>query len=294
MLPSPNLAATIFPFLIRSQILMSVSSVLFVWICAALTGHVLPWHWYCVAGVGCWAVYLADAGLLGVPAEDRINLPERAQFIERSRGPLRLALVIALACLALGFVWRWPWPRGITLLILGTLAAAGALYVFPLLRRRDLPSLRVKEVALWKPAFISAVWLAGGMLLPFLEGHPVAPPAAPFGAVAALLFLLLLGDSIALDWRDRAGDAATGLRTAAVRLGPRGCPLLLGLNALAAGALVLCVPGDARWHAAGGAMAAAHALSLMLLPLANRSPLLFYCAVAAWRFAGPAALLLLG
>ncbi len=39
--------------------------------------------------------------------------------------------------------------------------------------------------------------------------------------------------------------------------------------------------------------ALAHAAGLALLPLANRRPLLFYVAVAAWRFAGPAALLLL-
>lgn len=304
MNPGLSFLKQVLAVLIRSQLTMAASAVCFVWTCAVLTGHALPVRWYGAAFVGCWGVYLLDAGLLRVPREDLANLPERARFIERARRPLGWGLACALAGLGLGFALIWPPPRWTTWGALALLGVAGAAYVFPLLVNEGAaqPSesgaagaarrLRVKDVALWKPAFISAVWLAGGMLLPFLEGSPLDEPAASFAAVCTLLFLLLLGDSIALDWRDREGDAAAGVRTAAVRLG-RACVGLLAGIAAAAAALVVIVPGDARWRVIGGAMAAAHAASLALLPVARRRPLTFYAGVAAWRFAAPLAWLLL-
>ena len=74
----------------------------------------------------------------------------------------------------------------------------------------------------------------GAVALPMLEGEPPSNQGrTAVLPLAALLFLALLLDSLLLDLRDRIADRTYGLRTIAVRIGPRGIHALAGLLILA-------------------------------------------------------------
>ncbi len=270
---------------------MALSAALFVWICARLMGRRLAFNWYLIAFAGCWWVYLVDAGLFSPAEEDNLNLPQRVHFYQSHRRPLAIAAILFTAvALAVTFITVRLNPGEIALLCV--LGLCGGAYVFPVIGGFGGGSRkRLKDFAFWKPVVISLVWLAGGMLLPLVAGSVVSAPSASTIALAVLLFLLLMGDSIALDWRDRLGDEQLGINTFAVMLGPW-VLVIIALELIAATAVWWMARGDQRWNHAGAAMIATHALGFLFLPLARKKPLLFYLAIAAWRFAGALALLM--
>ncbi len=269
--------------LVRSQAYMALSAAAFVGICAALLGRSLDWPWYLLATVGCWWVYLADAGL-GLAQEDRINVPARVEFLTRHRRTLAIILALLTLISAIAILKKSGLGAR-TAILLGALLVVACGYVFPIVPRRKKPSRRLKESELLKPVIVSVAWLAGAMLLVVLQGRPIANPAAPPPVIAAFLFLLLFGDSVALDWRDREGDRHHGIETWAVRLG-RATPWLFAAGCFIAAALIYFNSVNRLWCAAALTMLLTHAATLPLFPAARRHPLFFYIVVAAWRFSG--------
>ncbi|MBI1367728.1 MAG: hypothetical protein GC162_03650 [Planctomycetes bacterium] len=277
-----------------SSFYMSVTAAAFVFVAARWLGRTLEPRWYCGAAVGCAWVYLVDAGLFRVPAEDFVNAPRRAAFMARSRWPLLIGAGAATAGVMMR-VLSMPMHRA-TWMLLGALTVIAGLYVMPIIPRRDGPAKRLKDFATVKPIVISIAWLAGAMGLAVTEGVTRHDEVVHEWLIGALLMTLLLADSIALDWADRPGDAGADVHTLATRLTPRGYDrLMLACIALqiALTLIGLALGGGPLWLLPALIMIATHGWSLYLTRSPRRDRVLVGSAIAAWRIAGAMAVWLM-
>ncbi|HPA18710.1 MAG TPA: UbiA family prenyltransferase [Verrucomicrobiae bacterium] len=148
---------------------------------------------------------------------DPINRPERLcldGWVPRAR----IGILIASGCV----VVAWPLVHGDWTLFLGATGAAGVglayvMRVPGLCRLKDLPAAKT---------FIPATVVSAVILYPAL-GRGIA--LGEIGPCAAWLLCLTCFNAMLCDHLDRAGDAATGVRTLPVLLGERMTRVVLWL-----------------------------------------------------------------
>ncbi len=157
-----------------------------------------------LAFCGTFLVYQADR-LLWPSAEDAINRPGRVAWARRHRG---YAWGAALAAAATGLA-TLPWLRPDTLLWGVAVGSLGVLHMAPLLPGRR----RLKDLGPFKPFFIALAWGAGSVVLPVVEAGGSLTGAV--GAAVLYRFLFVLPNVFLVDWADRTGDRAVGLRSVA-------------------------------------------------------------------------------
>lgn len=285
--------STIWAAIYFSELYMVASAGAFVWLCARWMGVTLDGRWYAMACAGCWWVYLVDAGLFRVPEEDQVNAPNRAAFMQRWRGVLLIAVGAATAGAA---AWMFTGPIALATWALAAVEAgiAGA-YVLPVLPGKTR-WLRLKDLATVKPVVISAAWLCGAMGLAVTQGRSLGAEVVHEWLIGALMVLLLLADSIALDWKDREGDTGIALRTIATRLTGRSYDVLMTVMiALAVGVLIAGIirGGGAIWWGPAVAMIITLMPSLWAARHVTHHRVAVGTAIAAWRFIGAAVALII-
>ena len=96
--------------------------------------------------------------------------------------------------------------------MIGILGVLGATYVYPLLPG----GRRLKDVPFTKPFVVSLGWVAGGVLLPWLEAGRSCNGVIL--AFALYRFVYLLPNLLLSDCPDRNSDAQLGIRTWALHL----------------------------------------------------------------------------
>lgn len=212
-------------------------------------------------GSGAWAAYLAER--LVAPPEDSINDRRRSDWMTRYRRVVWM-LGVALAVVAMGAA-LWV-SVGVLLGGVG-IGAIGLAYALP-------GRWRIKRFGRAKPFLIGFVWSAAVVGLPMIEWEQI-----PDGTAALMLgrMLFYAANAMALDWPDRAGDAAAGVPTWAVRLSAS--TLRRFILMLAGGAAI--ASGAAGWIAGQptlGVVDAGGALVLIVL-IARRLPVHRYDSV---------------
>lgn len=214
------------------QIPMAGSAAAILFASSHSLGRPLSIGWYFAAFFGTWCVYLRDSAA-SCDAEDTISQPERAAAFQRNvRWRILVPAIAAMLALLAVVLAR---PHAMAWGVLIAIGALGLLHATQGTRREngETPA-RLKSLAIMKSIVVSAAWTVGAVALPMLEGTPLSESngTTPL-PLAVLLFLALLLDSLLLDLRDRIADRTYGLRTIAVRIGPRGIHALAGLLILA-------------------------------------------------------------
>ncbi len=151
---------------------------------------------------GAWAAYLTER--LVTPPEDAVNNRRRSDWLTRYRGFVWM-LVVMLFVFAIGMaVWI---PAAVLVGGVG-IGMVGLAYALP-------GRWRIKRFGRVKPFLIGIVWSGAVVGLPL-----VATVRWGDGALVLLVgrMLFYAANAMALDWPDRAGDAAAGLSTWAVRM----------------------------------------------------------------------------
>lgn len=190
-----------------------------------------PWLplWFCAALL----VYNADR--LWLDPADAFNLPARNASLRRLR-PAATAVTAAAGALLLALpLLRRDWLT-LGLVLAGSLACLNY--------SRPLIGFRFKDLPLLKTLFAPTVAIAALLGLPWLHQ---GPPAFPLLLPALHLWGLMLFNMILCDWRDRAGDRQTGIRSLPALLDERATRRLLwtlaaALEALAFSALLHAGP----------------------------------------------------
>jgi 4-hydroxybenzoate polyprenyltransferase len=143
-----------------------------------------------------------------------------ARHPRRTAAIAAVVLVLSLAASAVLAPATLPWRL--------SFHALGALYnhrLLPRVRRRpgEPARVRLKELALWKNVASATGFLITCFALP-LSTLPLRPDVggATLGATVAFFFFFELGYEVLYDLRDIDGDAAVGVRTWPVLLGPAG------------------------------------------------------------------------
>jgi len=193
----------------------------------AATVH-YAWHthyffWRLLAlGLAIWWLYLQDAQA-EYSREDAMNDPGRYQFFNASR---RLFKFFSILVLALSILDLWisnlPWPSFV-LFLLGLFL--GYLYVHPVLKNKS-KAFKIKRIPYLKSFYVTAGWW-----LAIIFCYPIFHLQNSFNLVFHLpwthltwnyyflgLMLLLLADTLFLDWLDRKGDKKQKIKTLAVGL----------------------------------------------------------------------------
>jgi len=202
-----------------SAMLLMAATVHFAW-------HTHYFFWRLLAiGLAIWWLYLQDAQA-DSSREDAFNDPGRYQFFKTGQKILKL---ISVVILVLSVVDLWlsglPWPS-LTLFLIGLFL--GYLYVHPVLKNKK-QAFKIKRIPYLKSFYVTAGWW-----LAIIFCYPLFHLQNSFNLIAHLpwkhlawnyyflgLMLLLLADTLFLDWLDRKGDRKQKIKTLAV-----GLPLL--------------------------------------------------------------------
>ena len=268
---------------VLSQVAMAASAAALVFACSqVLDRSISPW-WYAAAFLGSWAVYLRDSAA-SCDAEDSISQPRRAALFRGSRTwcavlPL-LGGALGVAC---GLV---AGPRPITLALLGAVGVLGLLHALP----SDGGRVATKRFAAAKSIVVSIAWGLAAVGLPLLEGDGPTTDATwtTAGWLVVLLVPVLLADSLLLDLRDRIADRTFGLRTIAVRVGPRDVHAAIGILLAVSAATILLGASSAvdpsRWLRIGLATTLGMAVAWAGWRGWRGNEAGLAAAVMAWRF----------
>ncbi|MEZ0255666.1 MAG: UbiA family prenyltransferase, partial [Chthoniobacter sp.] len=190
-----------------------------------------PWmpYWFCAALL----VYNADR-LRRDPA-DALNIPLREAASARLRILSFIVLITSTLVLLVLPILRHDW---LTLVLVLGGALVSLNYSIPLF------GFRFKDVPLLKTFFAPTIVTASVLGLPWLHlgtsGTDI--PTLLLGSLRSWSFLMF--NMIVCDLRDRAGDAACGIRSLPVMLGDKGTrwllfALLVGIEALGLGKWLL-------------------------------------------------------
>ncbi|MCH2161190.1 MAG: hypothetical protein MK085_04870 [Phycisphaerales bacterium] len=230
---------------VHSQVLMAMSAAALVFASTRVLGVTISGWWYLVAGLGTWMIYLLDSAR-SMDAEDLRSQPRRAAMFRNHPFlgtvlPWLAGFLAVVATLLARPTWSMCW-------LLAGLGLIGLAYAIPVLPATTASQGRtarrtLKQFAGLKPVTICVAWTGGAVLLPLLGASSgYEGPSWVAGWLVALLFLLLLADTMLLDLRDRDGDQEQGLRTVAVRIGPTGTHLVVA-SCLGLAAVVLLAGG---------------------------------------------------
>ncbi|MEW5996762.1 MAG: UbiA family prenyltransferase [Candidatus Micrarchaeota archaeon] len=216
---------------------------------------------------------------------DRINNPERTEFVVRNGGlVLVFSLLGLLASLAYFAAASLP-----AFLLLSANFIASMLYSFPVLPG-FLGFTRLKELFVGKNICVGVMYAAFALIPVLYAGAPLSPAAwIVFVFIAARLFLV----SAVFDMRDVEGDARLGIPTIPVAIGA-GSALLL-LNMINAGTFILALVSWAYGALPYAFVFMSAATSLfglyyLLESQKNNADLRFICGVVAEADIVPAAL----
>lgn len=203
------------PTAVSAMLLMS-ATVHFAW-------HTHYFFWRLLAlGLAIWWLYLQDAQV-DYSREDELNDPGRYQFFNTSRHLTKCfsVLILGLSILDL-WISHLPWPSFV-LFLLGLFL--GYLYVHPVLKNKKQP-FKIKRIPYLKSFYVTAGWW-----LAIIFCYPLFHLQNSFNLVVHLpwnhlalnyyffgLLLLLLADTLFLDWLDRKGDRRQKIKTLAVGL----------------------------------------------------------------------------
>ena len=236
------------------QLPMAASAAALLFATARILGRPLDGAWYAAAFLGTWCVYLRDSAA-SCDAEDRLSQPRRAAIFRSSR-PLRTGLPILTALLGIG-VLLWVRPGRLTMGLLLAVAFLGLLHAIPFGGALGTRRFRFdfKQLAVVKSPLVSIAWAVAAVALPLLEGAGDTAAATDWLIglwLVGLLVPILLADSLLLDVRDLEADRAYGLRTIAVRVGPKRVHLLLGI--LVAASVTVALLGTGRIETPSGWM----------------------------------------
>jgi hypothetical protein len=153
-----------------------------------------------ILGLVTWAIYAADHA--GGSAEDLTNNPGRAWL---AKYPVKKLAALAYLLAIIITIW-WDAPKLPCVLVVGL---AGAAYTARIRGVRPKDILGVKTLIVASSTAICRAGLVGGA-----------------GWLYALVFLVMVIDTVLCDMRDMKGDAAEGVRTIPVVLG-RGATLAI-------------------------------------------------------------------
>jgi hypothetical protein len=199
-----------------SAMLLMAATVHFAW-------HTHYFFWRLLAlGLAIWWLYLQDAQA-DFSQEDAFNDPGRYQFFNASR---QFFKIISFFVLGLSIVDLWisnlPWPS-LCLFLIGLFL--GYLYVHPVLKNKS-QAFKIKRIPYLKSFYVTAGWW-----LAIIFCYPLFHLQNSFNLVTQLpwkhltwnyyffgLMLLLLADTLFLDWLDRKGDRKQKIKTLAVGL----------------------------------------------------------------------------
>ena len=274
-------------WLVLSQIAMAASAAALVFACSqVLERPISPW-WYACAFLGSWAVYLRDSAA-SCNAEDSISQPRRAAIF---RGSTLWCVVLPVIsgglAIAFGLIAR---PTSATLVLLGIVGVLGLLHALPSSKNSHSKGFATKRFAAVKSIVVSIAWAVAAVGLPVLESGGDQTRSLTTAAIwlAVLLIPLLLADSLLLDLRDRLADRDFGLRTIAVRVGPRGIHALVGSLLGVAVLVILLGASDALdptgWRRIGLAGCLGLTVTWLSWPILRRNEPGLAIAVMAWRF----------
>lgn len=288
MNPSPgNLVQRFLSWIVLSQVAMAASAGALLLACSVVLGRPISNWWYAAAFFGSWAVYLRDSAA-SCEAEDSISQPRRAAIFSGSRIWSQLLPVISgtigVACSLMAG------PELSTLILLGVVGTLGLLHALPSGGERRPAGLATKRFAAWKSIVVSIAWAVAAVGLPILESSPEPErPVLETGTwLVVLLVPVLLADSLLLDLRDRAADGKFGLRTIAVRVGPREVHAIVGMLVGLAIVVVLLGASDAveptSWLRMGLSASLGITLAWLSWPMLRRDEPGLATAVMGWRF----------
>ena len=274
-------------WLVLSQVAMAASAAALVFACSqVLERPISPW-WYPCAFLGSWAVYLRDSAA-SCDAEDSISQPRRAAIFRGSTlWCVVLPMISGALAVAFGLLAR---PSAETLVLLGVVGVLGLLHALPSSRNGRKKGFATKRFAAVKSIVVSIAWAVAAVGLPVLESGGDQNRSITMAAIwlAMLLVPLLLADSLLLDLRDRLADRDFGLRTIAVRVGPRGIHALVG-SLLGLGVMMILLgASDAidpiGWRRIGLAGCLGLFVTWLAWPILRRDEPGLAIAVMAWRF----------
>jgi 4-hydroxybenzoate polyprenyltransferase len=230
--PSPRFFEKIEAIFYSLQLYGAVGITAFGWAMGRLLGidsHPSLPLWFCAA------VLIYNVDRLRPDPADPLNIPRRAAACAEWRWLIRIVVAVGGIGLIGLPIWRRDW------LTLGLVVMGGAValsYSVPILgwRWKDIPVLKT----LFAPSLVTAAIF--GLLL--IRGFS-ADQGEMTGLSSRLLllpwaFIYLLFNMLLCDFRDRVGDAATGVRSIPVLLGERGTRILLWLLA-ALGQMIFAV-----------------------------------------------------
>lgn len=199
-----------------SAMLLMAATVHFAW-------HTHYFFWRLLAlGLAIWWLYLQDAQA-DYSREDAMNDPGRYQFFNASKHFLKIISIVVLFLSILDlWISHLPWPSFV-LFLMGLFL--GYLYVHPVLKSKK-QSFKIKRIPYLKSFYVTAGWW-----LAIIFCYPLFHLQNSFNLVIHLpwdhlswnyyflgLMLLLLADTLFLDWLDRKGDQKQKIKTLAVGL----------------------------------------------------------------------------
>lgn len=232
--PVGNLGQRVMSWLVLSQLAMAASAAALIFACSrTLDRPISPW-WYAAAILGTWAVHLRDSAA-SCDAEDSISQPRRANLF---RGHLVWSWILPGLAAAGGAVLALlAHPSLPTLILLAVVGTLGLLHALPARASttetpaNEPSNLGVKRFAAGKSVVVSITWAVAAVGLPLLEAGAGLDSTVWRAAIwmILLLFPVLFADSLLLDLRDRIADRTFGLRTIAVRVGPKGVHATVGI-----------------------------------------------------------------
>ena len=263
-------------------IYLAVMNLVFVLWLARTQGLEVPFVVDLLVLVGSLSAHALDFMALYSP-EDTVNQPRRQMYFSRLK-PLLPLFVFILAGVGLALVRVVEHP--IFLAWAGVSGILFVLYSVPVIRvgkRR----VRLKEIPYLKAPVVAGAW----MMVAFGIIGSLSGSAPLYGGewIWPSVFLLLVSDTLLLDWRDFKGDVAFGI----VSFPPDVEPMLLQLIGVIHGAAALAaysfafqmVPVEMRWLLLStGSAHAMMAMVTMFLPGMRYSPL-FGPLVGTWCLA---------
>lgn len=273
---------------------MALSAAAILFASSRILGEPLSIWWYVAAFFGAWYVYLLDSAA-SCTTEDAISQPIRAAVFRDSVWWCRVVPLVSAATALAALMLAVPTPT--TWLVLTAIGALGLLHA-----ARDAtattPSTRrrVKSLAMLKSPVVAAAWTVGAVMLPSLQSADIEGVDWMRAILlAGLLFPALLADSILLDLRDRTADRTYGMRTIAVRIGPRGTHALVGallaLMLVASIGTILTQAQPEMWRRLAIAVVLGLAAPWMLWRRLERDETAVNVGMMAWRFLAAAAML---
>jgi 4-hydroxybenzoate polyprenyltransferase len=160
---------------------------------------------------------------------------------------------------------------GVASLVVGGLALSEPVRILPVMLGLGVTTAaysRIKRGPFTKTVLVTLCWWVGCTLLPFdLLGDGRLHPELLFHPAALGFAIMIAPSTLLCDFKDERADAAAGVQTLPILLGPRGAQLVIGTLALIGAALSFSAGAWAVGVTAALMLAVTPWLSLLRRPL---------------------------